>query len=161
YQRNLVAGTVMADWWAHYVMEAEVKEQVGKWKAQPMPQQVKGVNATPTWGGIGTTIYQKSPSRDLLLDLYSYAFLTKQHAVKVWTEIGFLPTMRSTWTLPEVATFQYPTLGGQTWGPVVAKAASTLVDPYYGPFWTEHIPIIGKAVNAVLVDKAAPDEALK
>jgi ABC-type glycerol-3-phosphate transport system substrate-binding protein len=161
YQRNLVAGTVMADWWAHYVMAQTVKDQVGKWRAQAMPQQVKGVSSTPSWGGIGTTVYQKAPNRDLLLDFIKYSFLTKEHMVKVWTEIGFLPTMRSTWTLPDVVNFANPTLGDQKWGTVVAKAASTLVDPYYGPFWNEHIPIMGKAVNAVLVDNAKPDVALK
>jgi ABC-type glycerol-3-phosphate transport system substrate-binding protein len=161
YQRNQVAGTVHADWWAHYIMAAEVKEQVGKWRAMVMPQQVKGVATAPLWGGIGTTIYQKSPVRDLLLDLYNFAFCKTENAVKVWTEIGFLPTMRSTWTRPEVLNFAYPTLGGQTWGQVAVQAATNLVAPYYGPFWNEHFPITGKAVYAVMMENAKPDEALK
>jgi ABC-type glycerol-3-phosphate transport system substrate-binding protein len=161
FKGNQVAGAVMADWWANSVMAADYKEQIGKWRAQPIPQQMKGVNSTPTWGGIGTTVYQKSPNRDLVLDFYNFSFLTKENVVKVWLENGYLPTMRSVWKMPEVVNYESPLLGDQNWGQVLATVTSTLIDPYYGPFWNEHVSIMGKAVKSVLIDNAKPEETLK
>jgi multiple sugar transport system substrate-binding protein/arabinosaccharide transport system substrate-binding protein len=161
YERNQVAGTVMADWWANYVMATTYKDQVGKWRAQAMPQQVKGVDHTAAWGGQGITISQKSENRDLILDFYRFCFCVKENFAKIMVEDGYLPTMRSAWDLPAVANYQSPLLGNQNLGAVVSKVTSTMVDSYYGPFWNEHLPIVAKAVTSVLVDKAQPADALK
>jgi ABC-type glycerol-3-phosphate transport system substrate-binding protein len=161
YQRNQIAGTSMADWYAIYVLATAYKDQVGKWRAQAMPQQIKGTKWTPTWGGVGTTVFQRAASRDLLLEFYRYALLTKENFAKITPELGDLPSMRSTWTLPAVADYVSEPLGGQKLGPVLTSVGSTLVDPGYGPFWNEHLDITAKAVNAVLVDQAQPEDALK
>lgn len=116
-QSGLKAGTIlgvdMPSWYASYGIKPNVPEQAGLWRIKALPRFAGGGGRTAVGGGTGFAALRDKPNTDASVDLVLAAYLDPEQQVKRYRDLGYLPTLRSVFDDPELATITDDYFGGQ------------------------------------------------
>jgi ABC-type glycerol-3-phosphate transport system substrate-binding protein len=162
YKDGTVAGVPMADWYSDYVLKENLKEQAGKWRIAYLPRYEKNGARTSATGGTGHGITVQSKIRDLVWELLSYGYLTKENQVKRYLEIHYFPNLVDAWTDPRITGATDDYFGGQEVGKLFAEIAPEIPVFYTGPWRPEATQKLAtEAWVPVLTGKKTVEKGLK
>ncbi|GAB6100389.1 ABC transporter substrate-binding protein [Halanaerocella petrolearia] len=95
------AAVIMPQWYMIRFTEF-MTDLKGKVVVRPLPKWgSKGTRAS-TGGGTGTAITETANNKEIAKDFLSYAKLTKEAGVEIWTELGFDPMRKDAYNSPKL-----------------------------------------------------------
>lgn len=158
---NKVASMWMADWFNPFYLVPNLPEQKGLWRIDNPPVFSSGGFKTSVQGGTGFAVTKGRPETDAAIALLQDAYGTEDGQVARFTELGYLPSLKSAWDNAEVLAKEDAYLGGQRvmdiYKPLSTELPTQEQNVRYGDFLAA-----GKvAVSSMLAGKLTPKEAQK
>lgn len=108
-----IAGIGMPSWYSAYGIKPNVPEQAGQWRVAELPRFASGGGRTAVGGGTGFAALRDKPNTEAAVALVTNAYLDPEQQVKRYHELGYMPTLRSVYELPQMYGLQDEFFGGQ------------------------------------------------
>ncbi|GMA33364.1 ABC transporter substrate-binding protein [Litorihabitans aurantiacus] len=155
-----IAGICMPSWYASYGIKPNVPEQSGRWRVAELPRFSGGGGRTAVGGGTGFAALRAKPGTTAATDLVTTAYLSPEQQVLRYRELGYMPTLRSVYDLPEMYGLQDEFFGGQD----VFEVFHEIVDDAPPVYQTADLAILNTVLSGRLIEAyrgvRAPAEAL-
>ena len=97
-----IAGMWMASWYAAYGLKPNVPEQSGLWRLRKLPTWSGGGYATAAAGGTGFAVGVDQPQTQAAVDFVASTWITPAGQIRRFSELTYLPTLRSVFDSPEL-----------------------------------------------------------
>ncbi|MFF1933739.1 extracellular solute-binding protein [Streptomyces sp. NPDC058228] len=156
---KLIAVT-MPDWYNQYGLQTNVPEQKGKWRITLMPRFAGGGTRASSLGGTGWAIVKDKDNSQAALDLLKYTYLTEEGQVQRFLIGGYLPTMKSVYSNPELAAYRDSYLGGQKVFDVYKQLAADVPPFYQSPKMQQVINVLGAQIVSALKGHTTAEKAI-
>lgn len=108
-----IAGIGMPSWYAPYGIKPNVPDQSGLWRVTELPRFAGGGGRTAVGGGTGFAALKDKPNTEAAIDLVLTAYLDPAQQVKRYYDLGYMPTLRSVYDMPEMYGLEDEFFGGQ------------------------------------------------
>lgn len=116
-QSGLKQGRILAvdmpSWYSSYGIKPNVPEQEGLWRVRTLPRFAGGGVGTAVAGGTGFAALRNKANTEASTDLVIAAYLDPSQQAKRYRDLGYLPTLRSSFEDPELAAIGDDYFGGQ------------------------------------------------
>jgi len=116
-QSGLKSGHIIAvnmpSWYSSYGIQPNVPEQAGQWRIEELPVFEGGGHRTGAGGGTGFGALREKPATAAARNLVLSAYLDPEQQVKRYKDLGYLPTLRSSYDDPELLSLEDDYFGGQ------------------------------------------------
>ncbi|MFE6736564.1 ABC transporter substrate-binding protein [Microbacterium sp. NPDC057650] len=156
-----VASMWMADWFNPVYLVPNLPEQKGLWRIENPPVFSGGGFPTSVQGGTGFAVTKGLPESDAAVALLQDAYGSEEGQIARFTELGYLPTMKSAWENDKVLGKEDPYLGGQRVMDIYKPLSSQLPTQEQSIRYGDFLAAANVAVSDMIAGKLTPKEAQK
>lgn len=155
-----IAGIGMPSWYSSYGIKPNVPEQSGRWRVTELPRFAGGGGRTAVGGGTGFAALKDKPNSEAAVALVLTAYLDPEQQVKRYYDLGYMPSLRSVYDLPEMYGLEDEYFGGQD----VFGVFHEIVDDAPEIYISENLPIVNTVLSGRILEAyrgtLSPAEAL-
>ena len=151
--------SILAPDWYVGLLQSQVPQMSGKWKAISLPAWEHGGRRTTTRGGtmIGITKQCKNP--DLAWEFLKFTYFDRASLINRFETTLIIPPLRAAWDAPALKQpLEY--LGGQPLGELFIELAPNIPPRYQNPYWSEAADLLNNAIFAAVTEKQTPRQVL-
>jgi len=155
-----IAGLWMASWYSAFGLKPNVPEQSGLWRLRAKPAWDGGGYAAAMGGGTGFAAIVDEPNTQAAADFIASTWITHEGQVRRFTELTYLPTLRSVFDSPELEVAdEY--FGGQEVIDVYRDLVDDLPDYYQSPDVSILNDVLSGHLVAAYRGSETPAQAIK
>ncbi|UNK70466.1 ABC transporter substrate-binding protein [Microbacterium sp. H1-D42] len=158
---NKIAAFWQADWFNPFYLVPNLPEQKGLWMIENPPVFAGGGFPTSVSGGTGFAVTKDRPETEATLALLQDAYGTESGQIERFSVLGYLPSLKSAWEVPEVLNKEDAYLGGQKVMDVYKPLSTQLPTQQQDLRYSDFLAAANIAVSDMFAGKLTPKEAQK
>lgn len=143
-----IAGIGMPSWYAPYGIKPNVPDQSGRWRVAELPRFAGGGGRTAVGGGTGFAALKDKPNSEAAVALVLTAYLDPEQQVKRYYDLGYMPSLRSVYDMPQMYGLEDPYFGGQD----VFEVFHEIVDDAPEVYLSENLPIVNTVLSGRILE---------
>ena len=151
--------SILAPDWYVGLLQSQVPQMSGKWKAISMPAWEIGGRRTTTRGGTMIGITKQCENPDLAWELLKFTYFDRSSLINRYETTLIIPPLKAAWDA-EALKQPLEYLGGQPLGELFIELAPELPPRYQNPYWSEAADLLNDAIFAAVTQKQTPRQVL-
>ncbi|MBB2903160.1 ABC-type glycerol-3-phosphate transport system substrate-binding protein [Kineococcus radiotolerans] len=159
-KQGQLIGTFMPNWYNAYGLQANVPDQKGLWRMRVAPRFTGGGHIASSSGGTGFAVTKDKVNTDGAQELLRATYLTREGQLLRYKAAGYLPTIKSLYSDPELLAIEDEYLGGQRVFEVLGEAAEDLPSFYQSPNYAILQSALAGPVQAALRGRTTAARAI-